>query len=132
MTTVQGIAASPGIGIGPIHIIDPEEIEVPDHELDAQDVALERERFRAAIRESLAEVHDLRGKIALETGEEQAKILDAQIEILEDPDAIERTLAAVERERRPGAFFFRKSFTAGAGAMRMGSIPAAARSPCAT
>lgn len=112
MTTLQGIAASPGIGIGPIHIVDPEDVEVPDHELDAQDVALEQERFRNAIVESLAEVRDLHGKIALETGEEQAKILDAQIEILEDPDAIERTLAAVDRERRPAAFCYRKILTA--------------------
>ena len=30
MTILTGIAASPGIGIGPIHIVDPEEIEVQD------------------------------------------------------------------------------------------------------
>src|SRR5262245_11947723 len=104
MTLLQGIAASPGIGIGPVHIVDPEEIEVQEGDLAPQAVALEQERFRKAIQESLGEVRELREKIALETGEEQARILDAQIEILGDPEAASMTLAAIERERKPAAF----------------------------
>ena len=68
MTQLQGIAASPGIGIGPVHIVDPEEIEVQDGDLAPQSVAVEQERFRTAIQQSLAEVRELREKIALETG----------------------------------------------------------------
>ena len=112
MTQLQGIAASPGIGIGPIHIVDPEEIEVQDGDLKPQNVAAEQERFRKAIQASLAEVRELREKIALETGEEQARILDTQIEILEDPEAKSMTLAAIERERKPAAFAYRKILTA--------------------
>jgi phosphotransferase system enzyme I (PtsI) len=112
MTQLTGIAASPGIGIGPIHIVDPEEIEVQDGDLPAQAVAGEQERFRNAIQESLREVREVREKIALETGEEQARILDAQIEILGDPDATALTLAAIERDRKPAAFAYRKILTA--------------------
>src|SRR5258705_6982145 len=112
MTQLQGIAASPGIGIGPIHIVDPEEIEVQDGDLKPQNVAAEQERFRKAIQASLAEVRELREKIALETGEEQARILDTQIEILEDPEAKSMTLAAIEREKKPAAFAYRKILTA--------------------
>ena len=60
MTTLQGIAASPGIGIGPIHIVDPEEIEVQDGDLAPDCLGAEQERFRKAIRESLDEVRELR------------------------------------------------------------------------
>ncbi len=112
MTTLQGIAASPGIGIGPVHIVDPEETEVQDGDLRVQDAAAEQERFRKAIRESLVEVRELREKIALETGEEQARILDAQIEILEDPEATSQTLAVIERERKPAAFAYRRILNA--------------------
>ncbi|TMQ54971.1 MAG: phosphoenolpyruvate--protein phosphotransferase, partial [Candidatus Eisenbacteria bacterium] len=66
MTTLQGIAASPGIAIGPIHVVDPEEIEVQDGNLAKSAVSGEKERFRTAIRESLDEVRELREKIALE------------------------------------------------------------------
>lgn len=109
---LQGIAASPGIGIGPVHIVDPEEIEVQDGDLAPQSVAVEQERFRTAIQQSLSEVRELREKIALETGEEQARILDTQIEILGDPEATSQTLAAIERDRKPAAFAYRKILTA--------------------
>jgi len=112
MTTLQGIAASPGIAIGPIHVVDPEEIEVQDGNLAKSAVSGEKERFRTAIRESLDEVRELREKIALETGEEQARILDAQIEILQDPEAQKQTLAVIERERKPAAFAYRRILTA--------------------
>ena len=112
MTTLQGIAASPGIGIGPVHIVDPEETEVQDGDLRVQDTAAEQERFRKAIGESLVEVRELREKIALETGEEQARIMDAQVEILEDPEATSQTLAVIERERKPAAFAYRRILTA--------------------
>ncbi len=112
MTLLQGIAASPGIGIGPIHIVDPEEIEVQDGDLAPQALAAEQDRFRKAIEDSLQEVRELREKIALETGEEQARILDAQIDILGDPEAAEQTLAAIQRDRKPAAYAYRKILTA--------------------
>jgi phosphoenolpyruvate-protein phosphotransferase (PTS system enzyme I) len=112
MTTLQGIAASPGIGIGPIHIIDREEVEVRDTPLAPGDVAPEQSRFRAAIAESGGDVRRLREKIALETGEEEARILDAQIEILEDPTVMEETLKAIERERRPAGYCYRRILSA--------------------
>ena len=112
MTTLTGIAASPGIGIGPVHIVDPEEIEVPDGSIPKEKVAGEQERFRAAIEASRLEVKTLRDKIALETSEEHAGILDTQIAILEDPDAIARTLEAIERDLKGAAYCYRKILSA--------------------
>jgi phosphoenolpyruvate-protein phosphotransferase (PTS system enzyme I) len=112
MTLLQGIAVSPGIAIGPIYIVDPEEIEVQDGNLAKGAIPGEKERFKNAIRESIEEVREIREKIALETGEEQARILDAQIDILEDPDAQKQTLAVIEKERKPAAFAYRRILTA--------------------
>lgn len=112
MTTLTGIAASPGIGIGPIHIVDPEEIHVPDTPIAREDVAAEQARFRAAIEAGLLEAKKLREKIALETSEEHAGILDTQIAILEDPDAIAMTLAAIERDLKGAAYCYRKILSA--------------------
>lgn len=108
MTVLTGIAASPGIGVGPIHIVDPEEIEVVDGQITADQVAPEQERLKAALRASLEEVRAVRDKIALETGEEHAKILDMQIDILGDPDALDQALRAIERDRRTAAWCYRK------------------------
>ena len=108
MNTLNGIAASPGIAIGPVHVVDPEEIEVVDGPVASEDIPAEQERFRAAIQASLEEVRAVREKIALETGEEHAKLLDPQIDILEDPDATEQTLAAVARDGRAAAWCYRR------------------------
>jgi len=112
MTVLTGIAASPGIGVGPIHIVDSEEVEVHDGPIPTSEVASEQERFESALRASLSEVRELREKIAVETGEEHAKILDTQIAILEDPDAREQALRSIEQERRSAAFCYRRILSA--------------------
>jgi phosphotransferase system enzyme I (PtsI) len=114
MRTLQGIAASPGIGIGPIHVVDPEEVDVRDGDIAAKEVGPEVARFRTAIEQSLGEVRSLREKIALETGEEEATILDAQVAILQDPEVTAQTLAAIERDRKPAAFCYRRILSAAA------------------
>ncbi|HEU4334537.1 MAG TPA: phosphoenolpyruvate-utilizing N-terminal domain-containing protein, partial [Candidatus Eisenbacteria bacterium] len=115
MTTLTGIAASPGIGIGPIHVVDAQETEVHDTAIAPEAVAGEQARFREAIAACREEVHRLRETIALETGEEHARIFDTQIAILEDPDATEQTLAAIARDRRSAAFCYRRILSAVAG-----------------
>jgi phosphotransferase system enzyme I (PtsI) len=112
MTILTGIAASPGIGIGPVHIVDPEEIEVPAGPIAKESVAAEQARFKESIEVAMAEVKSLRDKIAAETGEEHAKILDAQLEILKDPEATERTLQAIERDLRSAGYCYRKILSA--------------------
>ncbi|HEY6221462.1 MAG TPA: putative PEP-binding protein, partial [Candidatus Eisenbacteria bacterium] len=64
--------------------------------------------LKAALRASQEEVRDLRAKIALETGEEHARILDAQIAILEDPDALDQAIDAIRKERRSAAWCYRR------------------------
>jgi phosphotransferase system enzyme I (PtsI) len=108
MTVLTGIAASPGIGVGPIHIVDPEEIEVRDGQIPAEEVAAEQQGLRVALESSLEDVRALREKIEIETGEEHARILDAQIDILEDPEALEQALQAIARERRSAAWCYRR------------------------
>ncbi len=108
MTVLTGIAASPGIGVGPVHIVDPEEIEVVDGQIPPTEIGAEQGRLKNALVASIDEVRALRRKIEIETGEEHARILDTQIDILEDPDALEQAIGAIERERRTAAWCYRK------------------------
>lgn len=114
MKTLNGIAASPGIGIGPVHVMVREEVDVRDGDIRPDEVSAEVERFRAAIDQSLQEVRDLREKIALETGEAEALILDAQVAILQDPDVTAQTLRAIQADRKPAAFCYRRILSAAA------------------
>jgi phosphotransferase system enzyme I (PtsI) len=114
MKTFNGIAASPGIGIGPVHVVDPEEIDVHDGDIRPEDVPAEVARFRAAIEASLQEVRELRRKIALETGEAEAEILDAQVAMLDDPEVTGQTLRAIETDRKAAAYCYRRILSAAA------------------
>ena len=111
MNILTGIAASPGIGIGPVHLVDPEEIEVPSGPIAKEQVAAEQARFREAIAAATEEVRALREKIAAETSEEHAAIFDAQLAILNDPEAIDRTLGAIERDLRGAGYCYRRILT---------------------
>jgi phosphotransferase system enzyme I (PtsI) len=112
MTSLTGIAASPGIGVGPVHVVDSQEVDVNDRIIAPEEVAAEQARFRDAIAACRDDVAGLREKIAIETGEEHARILDTQIAILEDPEAMERTLEAIAKERRSAAFCYRRILSA--------------------
>ena len=112
MTSLNGIAASPGIGVGPVHVVDSQEVDVNDGVIATGDVAAEQERFRQAVTSCRDEVVTLRERIAIETGEEHARILDTQVMILDDPEAMERTLAAIAAERRSAAFCYRRILSA--------------------
>jgi phosphotransferase system enzyme I (PtsI) len=114
MKSLTGIPASPGIGIGPVHVVVREEIDVHDGEIGAEEVAAEAARFRGAIETSLDEVRELREKIALETGEAEAQILDAQVALLQDPEVARETLRAIETERKAAAFCYRRILSAAA------------------
>ena len=103
-----GIAASPGIGLGPIYRMEPEEFTVRDAAVTAEAVDHEVERFRLAIEASRHDLVRIRDGIATELGETEARIYDAQTLILDDPELLSAVEEGVRVERRyPGWVFSR-------------------------
>ncbi len=45
---MQGVGVSPGIAIGPAHVVEPGIIEVPKYEIVADEIEAERARFAGA------------------------------------------------------------------------------------
>jgi phosphoenolpyruvate-protein phosphotransferase (PTS system enzyme I) len=83
---LQGIPASPGIVVGPVHLL---RWEVPDvaTRIIADDVIPgEIERFRSAIDRAKQRLAGVRDRAASHAGPEEAAIFDVQIGILEDHD----------------------------------------------
>ena len=83
---LQGIPASPGIVVGPVHLL---RWEVPDvaTRIIADDVIPgEIERFRSAIDRAKERLAGVRDRAASHAGPEEAAIFDVQIGILEDHD----------------------------------------------
>jgi phosphotransferase system enzyme I (PtsI) len=85
---LQGIPASPGIVVGPVHLL---RWEVPDvaTRIIADDVIeAEIQRFRAAIERAKERLAQVRDRAAAHAGPEEAAIFDVQIGILDDHDLI--------------------------------------------
>ncbi|GBF72087.1 phosphoenolpyruvate--protein phosphotransferase [Paenibacillus sp. 598K] len=86
-TTIQGIAASPGIAIGPAYIIATERYVPPAEQANRPQE--EVERFRQAVAKAAAELEQIRQATLERMGEEKAEIFEAHLLVLEDPDLIE-------------------------------------------
>ncbi len=106
--SLQGIAAAPGIVFGPVHVLAPVEITVPDAEVASNEVETEVERFMKAIDKAREQVTFLRARVAEDTGEEEARIFDAQLLFLEDALVIEPVIAAIRRDHKSAAHVFRQ------------------------
>ena len=103
-----GIAASPGIGVGPIVRIEPETLAVRDSTVEPDRVEAEIERLRAALDVSRRELTGIRDGIAAELGEQQAAIYEAHLMILDDPELRAAVESGIRTQRRNAAWVFRE------------------------
>src|SRR5437867_3437554 len=104
---LTGIAASPGIGVGPILRYEREEFAVRESRIADDRVEAELGCFRDAIERSREELRRIREHIAAELGEEEARIYDTHLLILDDPELWRAVEEGVRRDRRNAAAIFR-------------------------
>ncbi len=83
---IKGIAVSPGVAVGPALVVRWEAPVVPDKPIAAHQVQAEVERLVAALAHAKERIARSRAKAAERAGEEEARIFDAQLLILEDRD----------------------------------------------
>ena len=81
----KGIAASPGIAIGKVFVLDQEEVAIKKREISQAEIEPEIERFREAIRKTEEELLETKEKVSHKLGAKHARIFDAYLLILEDP-----------------------------------------------
>ena len=103
----EGIAASPGIAIGPVVRLEPEEFAVRDTPVARENVGREVERFLAALEASRRDVMAIRDGIAAELGEQDARIYDAHLLMLDDPDLKDKVVEGIRSRARCAEFVFR-------------------------
>jgi multiphosphoryl transfer protein len=84
-STVPGLAASPGLAIGPVRLLRHSRMVV---ERSARDPAREHGRLREAIATARAELHELYLDVKEKSGKAGAAIFLAHAEFLADPDLV--------------------------------------------
>ena len=97
MKRLKGIAASPGIAIGPALVYRPADLVV--HRLRADDPTAEWARYQNAAWAALQQLAELRQKAVAEVGEAEAAIFDVHQMIIRDPDLE----AGLQAELKAGA-----------------------------
>lgn len=83
---IKGVAVSPGVAVGPALVVRWEAPAVPDVTISPAQVAAETRRLGEAMAYARERIAHSRDKAAERAGEEEARIFDAQLLMLEDHD----------------------------------------------
>src|SRR5690554_4248866 len=102
----DGIPASPGIVIGPAHVLDWEVPRVPRATIAAEEVAAEIERFHEAREYAKARIRAIRRETEERLGAVEAQIFDPQIAMLEDAELVDPTVAYIQENHFSAARAF--------------------------
>ena len=93
----EGIPASPGIAIAPVHVIA-RGFSPPDiYEIPPEDVEREQDRFRQALEITKRQLIELQSRLEDLSGNNESGIFEAHVMILEDRAVVERVLAAIPK-----------------------------------
>lgn len=95
---LKGIPASPGIVVGPVHLLRWEVPEVPATAIDAADVDREVERLRIAFARAIERLRNIRDRASRTAGPAEAAIFDVQITIIEDAE-LQRQVEEIIRQQ---------------------------------
>lgn len=97
-TTFTGIAASPGIAIGEVHLLDRRRISVQEYEIDAAQVDEEIRIFLDAVDRSKEQLETVQKELAHQSKSEHFYIIDTQLLILNDKMLIDSTTEFIRTE----------------------------------
>jgi len=101
-----GIPASPGIAVGPIHVIArgfsaPEVYEIPE-----SDIAEEQKRFEAAVDVTKKQLTNLQERLESLAGNRESEIFEAHVMLLEDKALLDRVFNAIDKRQQNAEFAF--------------------------
>ncbi len=87
-SVLRGIPASPGIVVGPVHLLRWEVPEVRQRLIDDEQIGEEIVRFHAAIDRARERLRALRARAEVHAGADEAAIFDVQLSMLSDQELI--------------------------------------------
>ncbi len=91
MRTFSGIAASPGIAMGKLRIIDRNRVAVSEYPIPSESVSHETARLAKAIDDTRSELDQLKTRLAESNGEEHLFFIETHLMILADERLITET-----------------------------------------
>jgi phosphotransferase system enzyme I (PtsI) len=96
MRVFTGVAASPGIAVGRLKVVDRQRLSVSEYAIHAQEVAAEIARLKHAIAATRVGLESLKTDLEETTGDEHLFILDTHLLILADERLLVETASIIE------------------------------------
>jgi phosphotransferase system enzyme I (PtsI) len=96
---LQGVAASHGIAYGQIFVYVQSDLEVPEYQVEQAAWDAEVARFEQALVVTRQQVQKIMVEVEKNLGEEEARIFDAHLLVLEDQALISETIREFEKSR---------------------------------
>ena len=96
---LQGISASQGIAYGQIFVYLQSDLEVPEYQVEKARWAAEVGRFEQALVTTRQQVQKIMAEVEKNLGEDEARIFDAHLLVLEDQALIAETIREFEKSR---------------------------------
>lgn len=93
---LKGIPASGGVALGQAVLLTQKELEIPEHKVDEKSIPSEVERFERALLDTRYQITKIRGEVAQKLGEDEARIFDAHLLVIEDKALIDETIREME------------------------------------
>lgn len=94
----QGIAASPGIAHGRVLLLTEKELAVPRYRVKSDAIEHEVQRFEDALIKTRGQIQGIKEKISENLGEDEARIFDAHLLVLEDQALIGESIKEMETQ----------------------------------
>lgn len=99
MLVLKGIAASPGVAIGPAVLLPGEHVALSRQYISANEIPAETAKFNQATRQTLAELDECEHKVHDTLGAEYANLMSTHKLILQDPAFHNAILHKIEHEQ---------------------------------
>ncbi|MEI8038328.1 MAG: phosphoenolpyruvate--protein phosphotransferase [Verrucomicrobiota bacterium] len=102
----EGIAASPGVAIAPVHVVA-RGFSAPEiYEIDEAEIGHEQERFKQAIEITKRQLVELQSRLDDLSGENVSSIFEAHVMMIEDRAVVQRVLSAIASRQQNAEFAF--------------------------
>ena len=106
---LEGVAASPGLAYAPGFLYQKKEFDIPMYFVEPDRVEKELDRFDGAILETRRQIQQIRSDIASNLGEDEAKIFDAHLMVLEDVALIGETHEEIKKSGYNAEYCFHQT-----------------------
>jgi phosphotransferase system enzyme I (PtsI) len=102
----EGIPASPGIAIAPLHVVA-RGFKAPEvYEIKESEIVREQERFKEALEVTKRQLIELQSRLEDLAGNNESGIFEAHVMILEDRSVVDRVLSAVSSRQQNAEYAF--------------------------